>query len=78
MFGHTNWDSMGHMGFFHGGGLLFWIIIFIVLFLLFNTFKDYNDDRKNKNNPLDILKNKFASGDISKEEYISKKEILNK
>lgn len=31
-----------------------------------------------KENPLKILKNRFAKGEISEEEYIKKKQILNK
>ena len=48
MFGHLNWNSMEHMNFFHGGGLIFWTIIFLVIFLLFNAFKERNDDCKNE------------------------------
>ncbi|WP_375725227.1 SHOCT domain-containing protein [Arcobacter sp. KX21116] len=69
MFGFMNMN----MTLFHGFGMLiFWAII---VFLIFSIFS--NKDTKSENDtPLDILKKKFARGDISEEEYKSRKKIL--
>ena len=69
MFGFMNMN----MTLFHGfGTLIFWAII---VFLIFSIFS--NKDTKSENDtPIDILKKKFARGDISEEEYKSRKKIL--
>lgn len=66
MFGFMNMN----MTLFHGFGMLiFWAII---VFLIFSIFS--NKDTKSENDtPIDILKKKFARGDISEEEYKSRK-----
>ena len=72
-----NWNYMGHMG-FHQGGFMFWVIAILVVFLLVKIFKDNKKVHKNsEDESLQILKNRFARGDITEEEYSSKKSILN-
>lgn len=74
---HHNWNYMGHMG-FHQGGFMFWVIAILVVFLLVKIFKDNKKVHKNsEDESLQILKNRFARGDITEEEYSSKKSILN-
>ena len=74
---HDNWNYMGHMG-FHKGGFMFWVIAILVVFLLVKIFKDNKKVHKNsEDESLQILKNRFARGDITEEEYSSKKSILN-
>ena len=74
---HDNWNYMGHMG-FHQGGFMFWVIAILVVFLLVKIFKDNKKVNKNsEDESLQILKNRFARGDITEEEYSSKKSILN-
>ena len=74
---HDNWNYMGHMG-FHQGGFMFWVIAILVVFLLVKIFKDNKKVHKNsEDESLQILKNRFARGDIAEEEYSSKKSILN-
>jgi putative membrane protein len=74
---HDNWNYMGHMG-FHQGGFMFWVIAILVVFLLVKIFKDNKKVHKNsEDESLQILKNRFARGDITGEEYSSKKSILN-
>jgi len=48
----------------------------ILLFWIFATPYDIPGQRKKKDPPLDILKKRFASGEINKEEYEEKKKIL--
>ena len=74
---HDNWNYMGHMG-FHQGGFMFWVIAILVVFLLVKIFKDNKKVHKNsEDESLQILKNRSARGDITEEEYSSKKSILN-
>jgi putative membrane protein len=68
------WD-WGH-GPFWGGGfimIIFWIcLIFIILFVLRKLFKGEHQSES----ALDILKKRYAAGEISKEEFEEmKKEV---
>lgn len=62
-----NW-TWGH-GPFWGGSIfmmIFWIcIIFLVISLIRNPVKE----RNNKETALNILKRRYATGDISREEF---------
>ncbi len=64
-----NWD-------FWGMHLLWWIIWIILLIWIFVTPWDIPGQRTKKDTPLDILKKRFASGELTKEEYEEKKKIL--
>lgn len=69
MFGFMNMN----MTLFHGFGMLiFWAII---VFLIFSIFSN-KDCRTEKDSALDILKKKFARGELSEDEYKSRKKIL--
>jgi len=62
----------------HWGGMHFiWWIVWLIL-LIWIFFVPYDIPyRKNENeNPNDILKKRFAKGEISKEEYEESKKIL--
>jgi putative membrane protein len=47
-----------------------------MIFWIFATPYDIPGQRKRKNSPLDLLQRRFASGEITKEEYQDHKEIL--
>jgi putative membrane protein len=61
---------------FWGMHLLWWFVWIILLFWIFATPYDIPGQRKKKDSPLDILQKRFASGQISTEEYHEKKKIL--
>jgi putative membrane protein len=63
---------------FHFGGmhLIWWFVWMILLFWIFATPYDIPGQREKRVSPLDILKKRFASGDITKEEYLEQKAIL--
>lgn len=61
---------------FFGMHLIWWCIWVIFLFWIFATPYDFPGQRTKKDTPLDILKKRFASGQIDKEEYREKKRIL--
>ncbi len=54
-----------------------WIMIPVVLVLV--IFPSYRRNRENtvkRENPMDILDNRFAKGEIAKEEYEEQKRLL--
>lgn len=63
----------GHLWGMHWFWWMFWLIM---LFWIFATPYDIPGQRKKKDSPLDILKRRFAAGEIKKEEYEEKKKIL--
>ena len=71
----------GHqmMGFGYGGILMWilWIVIItVIVYALTRIFKSGNLWKGSSEKPLDILKKRYARGEISKEEYeYMKKEL---
>jgi putative membrane protein len=61
---------------FWGMHLVWWSIWGILLFWVFATPYDIPGRRKRKDSPLDILRKRFAKGEITNEEYQDKKKIL--
>ncbi|MDP9955501.1 SHOCT domain-containing protein [Epilithonimonas hungarica] len=61
---------------FWGMDLVWWVIWCIVIFWIFATPYDIPGQRKKKDSPLDLLKKRYASGEIKTEEYQEKKKIL--
>jgi putative membrane protein len=77
--GPGGWGSMMHYGFGYGG-MFMWIIFLIVIGLLI-YFIVQSQNTKNKTQtqnetPLDILKRRYAKGEISSEEYERMKKEL--
>ena len=72
------WFIPGQGGVFLGGigMLLFWILIIVgVIFLIKGALRE---EKKNKaETPLDILKKRYAKGEIDKKEYEEKKKELS-
>lgn len=68
---------MNHYGYqFVGMHFIWWIIWIGLLFWIFATPYNIPGQRKKKDSPLDILQKRFASGQITKEEYQEHKKIL--
>jgi len=66
-------------GYYWGWGS--WIIglAFLILFVLLIVRLTVNSSgRSTRNTPLDILKEKYAKGEIKREEYLEKKEDLKR
>lgn len=62
-----------NMTMFHGFGMfIFWAV---VVFIILARFKSDKCENK-KESSMDILKKRFANGEISEEEYKAKKKIL--
>jgi putative membrane protein len=64
---------MGHYGGMH---FIWWIIWMIFIIWIFATPWNILGQRAKKDSPLDILKKRFAKGEISKEEYEESKKLL--
>jgi len=68
---NNDWHVFG----MHGFWWLFWVIL--VLILLFLIFRPNNIiGRKGKDSSLEILRRKYASGEISTEEFEERKRLL--
>ena len=63
---------------FWGMHLFWWIIWMALLFWVFFTPWSIPGDRRRRELPLDILQRRYASGEISKEQYLEQKELLEK
>ncbi len=63
--------------YYWGMSAIWWIIWFVVLFWIFAVPYDIPGQRRKKDSPLDILKKRFASGQMSKEEYLNQRDILS-
>ena len=61
---------------FWGMHFIWWIIWIIFLIWIFATPWNIPGQRTKKDTPLDILKKRFARGEINKEEYEEKKKTL--
>jgi putative membrane protein len=70
--GPCGWGSMMHYGFGYGG-MFMWIIFLIVIgFLIYFIIKAQKTKSQaptQNDTPLDILKRRYAKGEIAKEEY---------
>jgi putative membrane protein len=63
--------------YYYGGmHLIWWFVWFIMLSWVFVIPFDIPGQRRKKVSPLDILERRFASGEITQEEFLDKKRIL--
>jgi putative membrane protein len=67
---------MFYNNYFGGMHLLWWVVWLILLFWIFALPYRVPFQRYKKESPLDILQRRFASGEITNEEYQEKKKIL--
>jgi putative membrane protein len=56
--------------------LIWWILWLIFIFWIFAIPYDIPGQRKKKDSPLDILKKRYAAGEINKNEYEEMKKTL--
>lgn len=54
-------------------GLILWVLFLVGIFVIIWKI---SGNRKKNETPLDILKRRFAKGEITKEEYEEQKRIL--
>ena len=63
-------------GHFWGMHFIWWLIWFFFIVWIFFFFFYIAGQRTKKDTPLDILKKRFAKGEISKEEFDNMKKTL--
>ncbi|MGA1840386.1 MAG: SHOCT domain-containing protein [bacterium] len=83
VFAHVdNWhmDRWGHMSGYGFGGIIIWIILLIlvalVIYFITQNIKLRSSGHSSGETPLDILKTRYAKGEISKEEFNQMKKDL--
>ena len=66
------------MGWFGGGimMLLFWAAVIIFVVWLVREVSGRNNEKPNSNSALEILKERYAKGEINKEEFEAKKKDI--
>ena len=71
---------MGYYGDYGFGGffmLLFWILIIVAIAVTVKWLICHNQPGQKANSALDILKERYAKGEIDKQEFEAKKKDLN-
>jgi putative membrane protein len=63
---------------FWGMDMIWWFIWIVLMFWIFATPYDIPGQRRVKDSPLDMLKKRFASGEITKEQYEENRLILSR
>jgi len=79
MWGHMDGYGWGAMGFGMIGVVLFWILLIVALVLLVKMlWKSGSEgiERSQEKKSLDFLKERYARGEIEKEEFDQKKHDL--
>lgn len=70
--GYGEWGSMMHYGFGYGGmfmWIIFLIVIGLLIYFILQAQKTKGERSEQTEKPLDILKKRYAKGEITKEEY---------
>lgn len=65
-------------GYFWGMHFIWWIIWLLMIVWIFFTPWTIRNRVSNKSSAIDILQERFAKGEISKEEYEERKSILQR
>jgi len=75
---YGNWGAGNTMGWLGGGIMMivFWAAIIIFIVWAVREISGRNNEKPNSNSALDILKERYAKGEINKEEFEEKKKIL--
>jgi len=63
-------------GFGWFGMVLFWIFIILLLIFLLRFYSGHQNDSKKDEKALEVLKKRYAKGEIGKKEFESKKKDL--
>jgi len=83
-FAHGNYEGhmgpWGHMGYFGFGGIIMWILFLIVIgvavYLIVQATKPKGPESPFRETPMEILKKRYAKGEITKEQFEKMKRDL--
>ena len=75
---YGGWGAGNMMGWFGGGimMLLFWAAVIIFVVWLVREISGRYNEKPNSNSALEILKERYAKGEINKEEFEAKKKDI--
>jgi len=74
MWGNSyGWSMMGY-----GGMFVFWILVIAAIVFAFRWAMDRDSGKNQKDNALDILKERLARGEIEAADYEERRKILEK
>jgi putative membrane protein len=65
--------GMGFGGFYM---IIFWVLVIIVVIFLVRTFTAGTKDEGDRETALDILKKRYATGEITKDKFEEKRKAL--
>ena len=77
LYNDYGWGAGNMMGWFGGGIMMivFWVLLVALIVWLVREFGGKNS--RSSSNALDILKERYAKGEISKEEFESKRKDIS-
>ena len=78
-YGDYGWSAGNMMGWFGGGimMLVFWVLFIALIVWLVREFGSRNSHAASDSRALDTLKERYAKGEIQKEEFESKKKDIS-
>ena len=71
------WQMYHEHGHFWGMHWIWWVLWIILIICIFVTPWAIPGERKKKDSPLDILRKRYAAGELTTEEYEKRKKILD-
>ena len=77
--GYDGWGIGNMMGFWGGGIMMiaFWVLITAFIFWLVREASGKNSHSRSDSNALEILKERYAKGEIDKREFEEKKKDIS-
>lgn len=78
MFFHMNPFGYGFGGVMMIFPIILWVLLIVLIVKLFQDKNNVSPPKETSNKALDILKERFARGEIDEEEFTRKKELLEK
>lgn len=73
-----NWFNRGACAFGLGGYFGVWHFLIIATIIIFIGILLLKKKRKSAHNAIDLLKKMYVSGEISEEEYLKRKSVVEK
>lgn len=77
--GYGGWGGGTMMGWFGGGIMMiaFWALVIALIVWIVREMRGKNSNSASSSNALEILKERYAKGEINKEEFETKKKDIS-